>query len=170
MPESLRMYEQFHATMLERAQKNGMTDEAKQKITADQMAAIFNATSEQEVWQADMGGTIQLRDAHGLKVQILDFRPDVSNKEFANSHGWYGTMNAVCLGGPMHVLRQHGLSVGDHCVLQTGADLFLAKVAKFDAEGALPKAGYVEAIETAAGNHVIKFWPDQEALTGNTQS
>jgi hypothetical protein len=162
--KAMKLYEQFHGTMLERARQNGLSDEDKTQITADQIARIFAGDSTEAIWQADMGGTVQARDAHNMKVRILDFRPVVSTKEFANSHGWYGTMNAVCLGGPMHILRACGLKVGDDFVLQTGADLFLAKVAAFESRDDLPLDGTVQATETASGNHVIKFWPASEQI------
>jgi len=161
--QSPTIYQRFHATMLERAQATKDSGTLGQDVMESQISAILSAETEQDIWRADMGGTVQARDAHGLEVRILDFRPTISNRDdLENTHGYYVTMSAVVLGGPSDILQKNGLVVGQSFALQTGAELFVVKVAAFEAAGLLPKDGTISAIRTQSGNDVIKFWPMPE--------
>lgn len=165
--QSARLYEQFHATMLARAQQGQEDKEANaQAIMEAQMAAILTADNVGEIWAGDMGGTVQVKDAYDLEVKILSFRPDISDREdIDNSHGYYVTMDAVVLGGPSELLQKLGLKLGQTFVLQTGAELFVTKVATFEANGLLPVEGTIHGAKTRSGYKVAKFWPRAERVS-----
>jgi hypothetical protein len=154
------LYEQFHATMLREAQQNAEREDVAQEVMESQLAAILGAKTREELWRADMGGTVQARDAHGLEVRITAMRADVSDRDdLDNTHGYYISYpDTVVLGGPADILTKNGLVVGQVFVLQTGAELFNAKLAMFRADNAFPIDGVIGATKTRSGNHVIKFW------------
>jgi hypothetical protein len=116
-----------------------------------------------DIWDADSGGTIQCRDADGLEVQIHDLEYVRSNRpDIQSPTGAYASMNATVLGGPRELLTKLGCQVGDDIVLQTGAEMFHAKIRAFiarnsEGERTMPVSGVVTALETSSGNSVIKF-------------
>jgi hypothetical protein len=153
MPSEL--VDKFHAYMLDRAKTS---DNRSGDIMRDQAARILGAQSEDEIWDADTGGTVQCRDVPGLMVEITSFEPVVSNRtDIENSKGYYLTMQAIVLGGPDDILTRNGLAVGQSIALQTGADLLMLKVRAMEAGGYLPMRTLIKAYKTQSGNDVLKF-------------
>jgi hypothetical protein len=161
--------DQFHQLMRDRA---GMVREDRgAEVMQRQALAILQAESVEDIINADMGGTIQARDVDGLEIEILDFEPLLSNRTDSETgrqlarEGYYVSMNAVVLGATKDQLTRFGLQLGKEIVLQTGAELFMLKVAALEKAGALPFRGRVTAIETQSGNSVVKLFPLPERAT-----
>lgn len=153
--EKQRLALQFHDYMLQRAEESKTTRGAD--VTESQMERILNATTEDEIWDADSQGTIQARDAIGLEVEILTLNVVASNRQDIESYGYYVSCEAICLGGPEEVLRSAGLEIGDEFVLQTGAPLIVTKLRAFEASNLLPVAGVISGTPTSNGRTVLRF-------------
>jgi hypothetical protein len=141
------------------AAQNRNSKDRSNEIMSRQIDAILMAGehgSEDDIWDADAGGTIQCRDADGLEVTIHDLEYVWSNRPDIDADA-YASMNGTVLGGPRDLLQRLGVQVGVDCVLQTGAEMFHAKIRAFQARGMLPISGVVTALETGSGNSVIKF-------------
>jgi hypothetical protein len=149
------LVDRFHAYMLDRAKT---ADNRSGEIMRDQTERILSATTEDEIWDADTGGTVQCRDVPGLMVEIRGFEPVVSNRtDIENSSGYYLSMDATVLGGPDEILSRNGLSVGQDIALQTGAWLLMSKVKAMEAGGYLPMRTLIKSYTTQSGNTVLKF-------------
>jgi hypothetical protein len=123
------------------------------------VASDDNATDD-DIWNADAGGTVQARDVPGLEVRIKDITAVLSSREdIENSKGYYASMNATIIGGPEDVLVRNGLQLGADIVLQTGAELIVSKVQAFKSRDRLPIEAVITAIPTASGNDVLKLRP-----------
>lgn len=151
--------EQFHAAMRDRA---AFVSEDRADEIMTQQALLILAASEtgdpDAIMRADMGGTVQARDAGSLEVEIHSMDPVISNREdIEGGHGYYVSMQTTLLGGDEDTLTKLGLQVGSDMVLQTGAELFVLKVAALEKAGALPYRGRVSSISTRSGNNVVKL-------------
>jgi hypothetical protein len=143
--------------MLHRADAES-NDTVGAEIMAEQIERILSAESEDAVWDADTGGTIQGRDVAGLELRIRDMRIIRSNRsDIVGGHGYYASMNATVLGGPRDILTKNMLRVGQDFVFQTGAPLVVAKVRVFESREALPVDALLVGIETASDNVVLKL-------------
>lgn len=155
--------EQFHFMMRERA--SIVSQERGEEVMARQALAILSAASVEDIERADMGGTIQARDVDGLEVEIRAFEPVISQREdIETREGYYISTESVVLGGDKDMLTRFGLKIGGEIVLQTGASLFILKVAALERAGGLPYRGIVRAIPTQSGNHVVKLFPAPERV------
>jgi len=163
--------ERYREYMLRRATANGTdTKGLAQAISARNMHSIFAAESEEDIWSAGTGGAVQGRDAVGLELEILDYRPVTSARIFdgedeATRKGYYISCDAVVIGGPADVLRKLDVSVGDEIAFQTGADDVEYRLRAFELRGFLNPAegkfikARVKGIETASGNTLLKLEP-----------
>jgi hypothetical protein len=151
--------EEFHARMLDRAQF--VNEDRSSDVMAKQALQILAASETgeiDEIMRADMGGTVQAKDAGTLEVEIEDMDPVVSTREDIESgHGYYISMNCTVIGGDEDMLTRNSLVIGGPVVLQTGADLFVLKMAGIEKAGALPYRGRVVVIPTRSGNTVVKL-------------
>jgi hypothetical protein len=164
----MRPAEQYRNFMLRTAQ-DAATGPNKGERASDIMDAqvdrIINTAgdddaSDDDIWNADAGGTVQARDVPGLEVRIHDISSVISNRDdIENNKGYYATMTATILGGPEDVLVRQGLTLGSDIALQTGAELISAKVQAFKSRGRLPIDGVITAIPTASGNEILKLRP-----------
>jgi len=155
---SIGLYDKFHATMLEKALTLHNDKERARRVMASQTDRILTAETDEDIWAADMGGTVQASNAKRLEVRIYDYEPVLSNNpDITEGHGYYFSMNATCLGGPEEVLISNGLELGQDFVLQTGAELFTSKVAAFASRGSLPKDGVIFPVPNTKG--MLKFYP-----------
>jgi hypothetical protein len=153
----------FHRTQLELAQQTAQNDTLAEEVTAEQMQRIFAGETLEEIMRADTGGTIQGRDCDGLEVRIYSIRRDLSTRDdLDKTQGYFFTMPATALGGRKESLQKNGLEVGQDFTLQSGAELFCAKLAALEAKGLLPIDGVITSIKTRSNNDVIKFWPMPE--------
>jgi hypothetical protein len=161
-----RRYQNY---MLARAREVG-TNRAEE-VSAGQMARILatadkDDVTEEDIFNADQGGTIQARDVPGLEVEIHDMVPILSNREdIVNNKGYYISCNATVLGGPEDILERWALDLGADIVLQTGAPLIETKIRAFEARGFLPVKGVITAIKTGSGNDVLKLRPLPKRVT-----
>jgi hypothetical protein len=149
----------FHTDMRERARFIGedRADEVMMQQALSILAAATTADTD-AIMRADMGGTVQCRDAGTLEVEILSMDPVISTREdITGGNGYYISMSCTVLGGEEDMLTKLGLQIGGEVVLQTGAELFVLKVAALEKAGALPYRGRVVAIPTRSGNTVVKL-------------
>ena len=149
------LMDKFHAYMLDRARTQ---DDRGADVMRDQAERILTADSEDAIWDADTGGTVQCRDVPGLMVEIHSYEPVISNRtDIENSAGYYLSMNATVLGGPDEILTRNGLTIGQDIALQTGAALLMSKVRAMEAGGYLPMRTLIKEYPTQSGNTVLKF-------------
>lgn len=163
-----RRMEAFHTRMVERA---GLSTDRGADVMAAQVEKILGATTVDEIWNADTGGTIQMRDVPGTVWEIRSFEPVLSNRtDIENTHGYYVSTDATYLGGPKDIATKNGLVQGQTYALQTGADLITTKLAMFEAAQALPIRAMVLGITTAAGRTVLKLAePPDMAVAGSAE-
>lgn len=151
--------QQFHHEMRERAQF--VSEDRSDEVMTRQALSILAAASTADpdaIMRADMGGTVQCRDAGTLEVEIQTMDPVISQREdITGGNGYYISMDCTVLGGEEDMLTKLGLQIGGDVVLQTGAELFVLKVAALEKSGALPYRGRVVSIPTRSGNTVVKL-------------
>jgi hypothetical protein len=151
--------ESFHAMMLERAQF--VSEDRAEEVMLKQALSIIAANETGDataIMRADMGGTVQARDAGSLEIEINSIDPVISDRDdITNSKGYYVSMNCTVLGGDEEMMTKNGLVLGAEVVLQTGAELFVLKVVGLEKAGHLPYRGRVLSIPTRSGNSVVKL-------------
>lgn len=151
--------EQFHASMLQRAQDNGAVDRGDE-VMEQQAMRILTADSVEGIMSADMGGAVQCKNVPGTYWEIRGMQPVISNRtDIENSHGYYVQYDAVLIGGDPDVIARNGLHVGEVYPLQTGAILLTTKVRALEAKNALPARLALIGTKTASGWTVLK-WGD----------
>jgi hypothetical protein len=138
-------------------------------IMATQGQKILEATTEDEIWDADMIGTVQARDCIGMEVTVHDIRSVISNREdIEGGHGYYISCNATCNSAPQEILAKTGVTIGQEFVLQTGADLITYKLRSFEARDMLPITGVISGTTTRKGT-VLRFTkPPVRAIAGKS--
>jgi hypothetical protein len=153
--------EHFHERMRTRATL--ISSDRSAEIMERQAMAVLLASGTGDadaIMRADMGGTVQAKDAPSLEIEIREVEPVISaNENIEGGHGYYISMAATVLGGDDDMLTRNSLVIGGDVVLQTGAELFVLKVAALEKAGALPYRGRVTSIPTRSGNTVVKFTP-----------
>lgn len=157
--QEMRPADRYRQMVSHFAQQNKNSKERSQEIMSRQVDAILLAGEHgtaDDIWDADSGGTIQCRDAGGLEVTIYDLEYVWSNRPDIESDA-YASMNATVLGGPRDVMQKLAVQVGADVVLQTGAEMFHAKIRAFQARNMLPISGVITSLDTSSGNSVVKF-------------
>lgn len=153
-----RPADRMHSYMLDRAKLSSSF--RGEDVMSGQAERILGAETEKEIWDADAGGVIQMRDVPGLEVEIRTYEPVVSNRDdIQGGHGYYISAEATVLGGPEEILTKNGLDVGMDITIQTGAPLAIAKLRAFEQKDLLPVQCVITAIPTASGNTVVKLRP-----------
>ena len=154
---------QFHDIMKERA--GIVSTERGEEVMLKQALSILAADSVEDIEKADMGGTIQGRDVDGLEVTINSFEPVISTRDdLESSLGYYASCDAVVNRWDKDKLTRFGLEIGQNFVLQSGAPLFILKIAALEMAGALPYRGMVRAIKTQSDRSVVKLFPAPEGV------
>lgn len=140
------------------------------QINLQNVTAILEAQTEDDVWDADKGGLLAAQNLVGTEVEIRSLiMRDRPNGEI--DPGFFGTkyalMEAVALAVPEDVEATTGLQPGDEFVMDTGVATFISKVRWFEANGKMPVRGMIKGIGTASGNTVIQFTrPPKRAVQG----
>lgn len=157
-----RPADSYRAYMIQRAERESIGGDSPEErrqaateISASQIDRIFAGETEDDIWDADSGGAIQGRDIVGLEVEIHSMRLQLSDR--FEGAPYYGNLTATVLGGPREILGRTNLKIGSDFVLQTGAELILAKVRAFEAKGLLPVKAVIAGTETSSGNTVLKL-------------
>lgn len=159
--------ETFHTRMLERAR---MSQDRASEVMAAQGEKILAASTVDEIWDADSGGTIQGRDVPGTIWEVRSFEPVESNRtDLDNARGYYVTLDATYIGGPRDVATQNGLVIGQTYALQTGADLVLYKLAMFEVAKAYPLRVMLVEVKTRKGALLKLVRPPDMAQSGETE-
>lgn len=154
---------QFHAIMRERA--GIVASDRGEEVMLTQALKILAADSIEDIEKADMGGTIQSKTVDGLEVTINSFEPVISKRtDIESPLGYYVSCDAVPTRWDRDALTRYGLTIGENFVLQSGAILFILKVAALEMAGALPYHGMVRAIPTQNDFHVVKLFPAPEGV------
>jgi hypothetical protein len=161
--------EQYREFMRRAARDSGADGKAlAASISARNMDEIFTAETEDAIWAAGTGGTIQGRDAVGLELEIFSYRPVISTRVFDGEDeqtrkGYYISCDAQVIGGPADVLRKLDIQIGDEIAFQTGSDDIEYRLRAFQLRGILNPAGNktvkgrVKGIETSSGNTLLKL-------------
>jgi hypothetical protein len=148
----------FHSYMLDRARQETTTKDLADQISASKADAIFAAETEDDIWNAGSGGTVQGRDAVGLEVEVNSFRSVLSTRQdIENGNGYYISADATCLGGPEELLTKLGLRIGQEFALQTGADDIVFRLRAFEVRELLPIKGKIDGVKTQSGQTVLLF-------------
>lgn len=117
----------------------------------------MEAESEDDIWNADLGGAIQTQDAVGMEFTIHSFRFAKSDEAKQTRSGTYITCDATVIGGPADVMKKLGVAVGQECALQSGAELIVVKLVRLERADLLPVNVIIQGTTTRKGNTVLRL-------------
>lgn len=158
--------QRFRNYMAERAAAESAVNGAD--VAGSQIDKVFQATDAAGIFGAVSGGTIQAKDVVGLTIEIHSMRLQESDR-FEGSP-YYANLESTVLGGPREVLTRAGLDIGASALVQTGAEIIIAQVRAFEANGLLPQAATIQGTETSSGFTVLKLAePPVQASSGKSE-
>jgi hypothetical protein len=155
---------QFRAYMAQRAAQESAQN--AEDVSAAQINKVFAGETEDDIFGAVEGGTVQARDAVGLEIEIHSMRMQESDRY--DGSPYYANLDVTVLGGPREVLTRNGLTVGGNAVLQTGAEIIIAMVRAFEARNLMPVKCVIAGTETSSGYTVLKLARMPERSTAST--
>jgi hypothetical protein len=141
-----RPYERFVASLQKKAEAE--RERGHFDLTANQMDAALTAETEQEIWDADEGGLVALKDLIGAELEITDYRelpstdPTMDNGLGVFIIGTATLMNDVCG------------TVGEVIQFNTGVPTVIAKLAAFKSHGIWPLRTLVSGVKAGKGEMV----------------
>lgn len=152
--------ERWTANLQARADEAESTEVDRTAILAQQVSKIFSAETEEELDQADQGGTVAGIDFTDIAIEIHGYRLERDSK-FTTDLGVFAWIDATVMQA-----NKKGYAVGEPITLNTGAGLVVAKLEWYRAHNALPKTCILKAAETRKGNSVLKLYSyDSPAIT-----
>jgi hypothetical protein len=137
-----RAHEQFIEYLARRAEADGATRSFD--VAANQMDKLLNAETEQEIWDADEGGTFSGQDMIDIELLIRGYKVAVSSDEYDSPLGVYILIDAV------------RLDTGDEIVVNTGSPLIITKLRKLESRELLPAEAVIRGYKAAKGT-VLKL-------------
>ena len=159
----------FKAYLIQRAEQplEGMD---ASDIEADQLARILAAETEDDIWNADLSGTIAARDLVGSEVEIQGMNIFLSNNpDYETFLGVFATFPCAAIAVPEEVSKKTNLSPGSEFIMSTGASGIIAKVRAFEAREMIPVKALITGVTTGRGNQVLKLSkPAARAVRGST--
>jgi hypothetical protein len=155
---------QFRQYMAERAAQESAQN--AEDVAATQIDKVFAGETEDEIFSAVEGSTVQARDAVGLEIEIHSMRMQESDRY--DGSPYYANLDVTVLGGPREVLTRNGLTVGINVILQTGAEIIIAMVRAFEARNLMPVRCVIAGTETSSGFTVLKLARMPERSTPGT--
>jgi hypothetical protein len=115
-------------------------------ITSKQIDKIFDAETEDDIWDADEGGTIACQDYIGNLVRINSYRVMRStNDEYDAALGVWVLIDCV------------NLETGDPVILNTQSPMIIAKLRAFETKNLLPINAKIDGTKTQNGNTVLRL-------------
>lgn len=137
------------------------------KVMAGQLEKILQATTYDEVMDADSGGTFESRDLIDLEVELHDtpMRIAKSAEQFDSTLGVYVQFYATALTG----LPGRGIVPGADLLISSGAPLIIGKRRTLEANGLLPCRVRFIGIQTPNGVVMKLGKPLARAATGTAE-
>lgn len=152
---TIKPHERFLASLKRRAEVEGAR--LGQDVSQSQMDKILTAETEQEIWDADEGGTFSGQDMEDVELEIQSFTVAPSSEQYDASLGVYINIKAT------------RLDTGEEVIINTGADKIITKLAVFEAKGMLPILAVIKGIPTPNGK-MLKLRPvPRRAVSGSVQ-
>lgn len=147
-------HDQFAEYLARRAENDGAT--RGYEVASNQMDKLLTAETEQEIWDADEGGTVNGQDMIDVELNIRGFKVAVSSDEYEATLGVYILIDAVRLDN------------GEEVIVNTGAPLIITKLRMFEAREMLPVNGVIRGTKARNGT-VLKLRPlSARAVTTET--
>jgi hypothetical protein len=137
-----RAHEQFVEYLARRAEQDGSTRSFD--VAANQMDKLLTAETEQEIWDADEGGTFSAQDMTDIELRIRGYKVAVSSDEYDSPLGHYILIDAV------------RLDTGDEVIVNTGAALIITKLRMLESRDLLPVEAVIRGTKAAKGT-VLKL-------------
>lgn len=171
-PTIVDRFNQYLETRVEEDRSKGGADQ----LNAKAVAAILNAQTEDEVWDADTSGLIACQNLVGVELDVMSLiiREGVQRQDQEILPGILGNKWALCdciaIAVPEEVHAVTGLQPGQEFVMDTGVVTVLTKIRWFEANGKLPVRGLIKGIPTSNGNTVLQFTrPPRRAVQAQTE-
>lgn len=154
----IRPHERFVANLKARAvEAQGEDGKTRSfEIAASQMDKILSAETEEDIWDADEGGTVAGKDFTDVALEILDYQLTESDDKYDSPLGVYVNIKATLL------QKTKGYDVGEVVVINTGATLVITKLEAFRSKGMIPGLKCMIRGTEAKNGTVLKLRP----LTG----
>lgn len=129
-------------------------------ILAQQVSRIFESENEDELDEADQGGTVAGKDFTDIAFEVQGYRLERDSK-FTTDTGVFAWIDATVMQA-----NKKGYPVGSPVTINCGAGLVIAKLEWYRAHNMLPKKCVLKATETRSGNTVLKLYRfDSPAIT-----
>jgi hypothetical protein len=151
--QKAKPHERFIAYMQRRAESEG--SQLGAEVSASQMDKILTAETEEEIWDADEGGTFSGQDMIDIELMIQSFTVAPSSDEFEAALGVYANIKAT------------RLDTGEEVIVNTGADKIITKLRMFEQKGLLPIGGVIKAVKTPKGS-MLKLRPLPKRAVAST--
>jgi len=149
-----RPYEKFLEYLGHRADVDGANNTFD--VAAGMMDKIFNASTAEEIWDADEGGLLAGQNLKDVEQEIKGFKVLRSNRaDFDNGMGVYIIVDAT------------RLDTGEDIVWNTGAPGLIAKLRAFEAMNLLPIRGVIRG-QLAGNGEVLKLRPIPSRAVAST--
>jgi len=137
-----RPHDQFGEYLLRRAEEDGAT--RGYEVAASQMDKMLAAETEQEIWDADEGGTVNGQDMIDVELEIRGFKVATSDDQYDAALGVYILIDATRLDN------------GEQVIVNTGAPLIITKLRMFEVREMLPVTGVIRGTKARNGT-VLKL-------------
>lgn len=154
-----RPHEQFRAYLQRRAEdSDGVRG---YEIAQQQMDKILTAESDQDVWDADEGGTIAGNDFCDVEFRIHGFDIATSDDEFESVLNVYALIRGTLL------QEWNGEPVGAEVLVNTGAPLIVTKLRMLELREMLPADVVIRGTKAKKGT-VLKLRPVPKRAASGT--
>ena len=153
-------FDRWTANLQARADATSNEEFDAKAILAQQVSRIFDAENEDQLDEADQGGTVAGKDFTDIVIEVRGYRLERDSK-FTTDLGVFCWIDAV-------VMQQNkeGFAIGEPVTINTGAGLVIAKLEWYRAHDQLPKKCVLKSTETRKGNTVLKLYRfDSVAVT-----
>jgi hypothetical protein len=144
-----RPHERFVANLQARAQENGGKNRAFE-VAASQMDKILSAETEEDIFNADEGGTISGQDFVNEPFEVRSYEISQSDSKYDSDLGVYVNIQAVALTDSKYA------TAGEQIVINTGATLVITKLEALRARNLLPVKVVIRATPARNGD-VLKL-------------
>jgi hypothetical protein len=146
-------HERFIQSLNARAEREGAT--LGRDVSLSQIDKVLQAETEEDVWNADEGGTVSGQDMIDVEIEILSLTVAPSSDEYDATLGVFINIKAI------------RLDTGDETVINTGADKIITKLVKFEAMGLLPIQGVIRGVKTRNGTMLTLRPLPKRAVAGS---
>lgn len=141
---AVKPHQRFIQSLQRQAEDNAATH--GREVSVNQIDKILTAETEEEIWNADEGGTLSGQDMIDVEMEIQDYVVLPSGDEYDATLDVYINITAV------------RLDTGEEVIVNTGADKIITKLAVFKARGMLPIGAVIKGVPTRKGT-MLKLRP-----------